>query len=160
MEEPKPILAGRCACGDTTWTSASIPTHLDFCYCTQCQQVTGAPFGAWMGLKRSSITWEGPTAKYKISDIATRSLCVQCGATLTIQYDCYPDKKHIAAGTVIKGAALIPKVGLHLFVKSKPVWYTIPDDGVPRAEEFDQEFLEVLKKYQESKPQSGLKLPK
>lgn len=158
MSNTKPILAGQCACGLTTWTSTSIPTHLDFCYCTACQQVTGAPFGAWIGLKRSSLEWEGHTAKFRINDLATRSLCVQCGATLTIQYDCYPEKTHLAAGLVVKGAELIPKVGLHLFVRSKPVWYSIPDDGIPRAEEFDDDFYKVLKKYQETAPKSGLKL--
>lgn len=141
------ILEGRCACGETTFQSKGFPQHLDFCYCTTCQQVTGAPFGAWTGIKRDNVTWEGPAAKYRVSDIATRSLCVQCGATLTIQYDCYPDKTHVAAGIITKGAELLPKVGMHIFVKSKPPWYTIPEDGVPRYKEFDEEFMNALKLY-------------
>lgn len=146
-----PILEGRCACGDTSWTSTSNATHLDFCYCTTCQQVTGAPFGAWAGIKKSSITWRGSTAKYRVSELATRSLCVQCGGTLSIQYDCYPDKTHVAAGTIVKGAERLPNVNVHIFVKSKPVWYDIPEDGLPRWEEFDDEFNEKLRAYRAAK---------
>ena len=37
---------------------------------------------------------------------------------------------------------------MHIFVKSKPPWYTIPKDGVPRFQEFDPEFLDVRKRYE------------
>lgn len=139
------VLRGQCACGSTTWTASVPPTHLDFCYCTTCQRVTGAPFGAWTGIAKNAIIWEGAIAKYKVSDIATRSLCVQCGGTLSIQYDCYPGKTHVAAGTIVSGAGVMPKVGVHIFVKSKPIWYDIPQDGLPRWDEFDEEFNEQLR---------------
>lgn len=142
------VLRGRCGCGEATFRTTGFPQHLDFCYCTTCRQITGAPFGAWTGIKKSTINWEGSIAKYRVSDIATRSLCVQCGASLSIQYDCYPDKTHVAAGIITQGAELLPKVGIHIFVKSKPAWYNIPDDGVPRIEEFDKEFLGVLTAYE------------
>ena len=148
---PDVLLSGRCACGGATWKSTSTPQHLDFCYCTQCQQVTGAPFGAWTGIKRDAITWDGPIAKYKISDIATRALCVQCGGTLSIQYDLYPDKTHVAAGTIVTGAELVPKAGAHIFVKSKPVWFSLPDDGVVKWEEFDDEFEKLLGEWEAGK---------
>lgn len=142
-------MEGRCGCGQTTWKSTSIATHLDFCYCTQCQQVTGSAFGTWMGIDKKSITWDGSPAKYRISELATRSLCVQCGGTLNIQYECYPGKTHVAAGTLTKGADLLPKQpSCHIFVRSKPVWYTIPDDGVPKWEEFDDEFKQTLHRYE------------
>ncbi len=148
MTTAAPILAGRCACGSVTFHSSDVPRHLDFCYCTTCQQVTGAPFGAWFGIKRDSVTWEGPTARYRVSDMAARSLCVQCGATLTIQYDCYPHKTHVAAGILSRGSQqLLPPVGMHIFVKSRPLWYQIPEDGVPRFDEFDPVFLDAVKRY-------------
>lgn len=145
------LLRGICACEATTWTSTAAPTHLDFCYCTTCQRVTGSPFGAWMGISKSSITWEGPIAKYKVSDMATRSLCVQCGGTLSIQYDCYPEKTHVAAGMVADGALLVPKVGVHIFVSEKPKWYNIPDDDVLRWEGFDDEFNEQFRAHKAKK---------
>jgi len=65
-----------------------------------------------------------------------------------MQYDCYPEKTHIAAGLVTQGGELIPKVCMHIFVRSKPTWYNIPEDGIPRYDEFDEEFWDVLKRYQ------------
>lgn len=72
---------------------------------------------------------------------------MQCGGTLSIQYDCYPDKTHVAAGTIVKGAEVLPKLGVHIFVKSKPVWYDIPGDGLPRWDGFDDEFNEKLRAF-------------
>lgn len=143
------VLAGQCACGQTTWQSTSLASHLDFCYCTLCARVTGAPFGAWTGIPKDSITWKGPIGTYTVSELATRSMCKTCGASLSIQYHCYPDKTHVAAGTVVKGAEKLPKVGVHIFVKEVPSWYSIPsDDGLPRWDGFDDEFTERQRKYE------------
>lgn len=61
-----------------------------------------------------------------------------------MQYACYPDKTHIAAATVTRTDFEIPKVGCHIFVKSKPAWHQIADDGVPRYDEFDEEFTTMF----------------
>lgn len=70
---------------------------------------------------------------------------------MTMQYDCYPDKTHLAAGGVVEGADALPKVGCHIWVKRKPAWYEIPDEGrgVPRWEEFDEEFEAVRRGWEE-----------
>lgn len=39
------------------------------------------------------------------------------------------------------------KVGCHIFVREKPSWYTIAEDGAPRHDGFDDEFLEMQKKF-------------
>ena len=71
-----------------------------------------------------------------------------------MQYDCYPEKTHLAAATVRESQWEVPKVGVHIFVKSCPKWYVIPDDGVERFEEFDSEFErmfpDVVKRLRES----------
>lgn len=113
----------------------------------QCQQATGAAFGAWVGIEKSGLSFDGPIGHYRLSDIATRSFCTKCGGTLTMQYDCYPEKTHVAAGTIVKGVEKVPKVDCHLFVSRKPVWYVMPDDGVRRWEEFDDGFVEVLQRW-------------
>jgi len=68
---------------------------------------------------------------------------------MAIQYDFYPDKTHLAAGTATKGADKIPKVCMHLYLKKAPCWYQIPDDGVPRYDEFPEDFKEAWTKHQE-----------
>ncbi|KXL43449.1 hypothetical protein M433DRAFT_47695, partial [Acidomyces richmondensis BFW] len=135
------VLKGSCACGAITWTSTYPARHMDFCYCIPCQQISGAPFAAWIGLPKFGLTWYhhnqafNPTdsdpgrSVYRISPLATRSCCRTCGGAMTMQYDCYPDKTHLAAGGVVEGAEDLPKVGCHIWVKRKPTWYEIPDDG-------------------------------
>ncbi|KAF2160225.1 hypothetical protein M409DRAFT_70579 [Zasmidium cellare ATCC 36951] len=135
-------LTGSCACGSCTYTSTSPATHLDYCYCIQCQRISGAPFIAWMGVPRSTLTFSGPIVHVHLSKIATRGFCEKCGAGLSLQYECYPEKTHVAAGTVVRSDFGIPEVGIHIFVKSRPAWHRIAEDGVPRYEEFDEEFEE------------------
>ena len=57
-----------------------------------------------------------------------------------MQYDCYPEKTHLALATVKESEWEMPRVGLHIFVKDCPKWYTIPEDGVQRWEGLDGEF--------------------
>jgi hypothetical protein len=165
---PSPIvLRGSCACGAVTWTSTSAATHLDFCYCIPCQQISGAPFAAWLGIPKAALDWQSAsppsTSTYTINPLATRSCCSVCGGAATIQYHCYPEKTHIAAGSVTYGAEetsevgkAVPKVGCHLFVSRKPSWYTIPEDGVARWEEFDEEFDRVRREWEEERKKNGV----
>lgn len=149
-----PALTGTCACGLTTYTSTTPPLHLDYCYCLTCQRTSGAPFLPFIGLPISSLTWSGASPsswRPKLDDgktsIATRYFCGACGSSLSMQYDCYPDKVHVAAGTVVEGREKLPATATHIFVKRKPGWYRIPEDGGGRWEEFDPAFEEVLRRH-------------
>lgn len=66
---------------------------------------------------------------------------------MSMQYDCYPDKMHVAAGTVVEGREELPKRATHIFLKRKPEWYRIPDDGGERWDGFDDGFEELLQKH-------------
>jgi len=115
-----------------------------------------------MGIHKASLDWYSRTPcgtpatatdeashslTFTVSELATRGCCKACGSTMTIQYHCYSEKTHLAAGTVVEGAGVVPKVGMHIWVSRKPPWYTIPDDGVERWGEFDPEFERVLRTY-------------
>jgi hypothetical protein len=137
-------LTGACACGaatfDFTDTHSTPLQHLDFCYCTTCQRSAGAPFMAWMGVARAGLSLSGPIVTFKLSSVAERTFCSVCGGNLTLQYACYPDKTHLAVAAVRESDWDIPEVGVHIFVQSCPKWYTIPEDGVQRFDEFDNDF--------------------
>lgn len=154
---PSPVISGHCACSKISWTSTSPPQHLDFCYCSTCQQTSGAPFAPWIGITKSSLSWKGVISSWKptISDgdtsVSTRTFCPDCGSCMAIQYDFYPNKTHVAAGTVTVGADVIPEVCMHLWLKKAPRWYRVPEDGVPRYEEFPEEFEEAWVKYREGR---------
>jgi len=153
-----PALTGTCACSATTYTSTTLPQHLDCCYCLTCQRTSGAPFGPWLGIPVHALTWSGaepkswrPTLDDGNTSISTRLFCGACGSCLSMQYDFYPHKVHVAAGTVVEGRDGLPRVGTHIWVKRRPEWYEIPDDGGERWEEFDAEFEELMRKHLQEK---------
>jgi len=131
------LLSGSCACTATTYTSTTLPLHLDYCYCLTCQRTSGSPFVPWLGIPLSSLTWSGtqPSSwRPKLDDgrtsVSTRYFCSACGSCLSMQYDCYPDKVHVAAGTVVQGREGLPRTATHVFVKRKPGWFEVPEDWV------------------------------
>jgi hypothetical protein len=149
------LISGQCACGKVCWSSTSKPEHLDFCYCSTCQQASGAPFAPWIGINKSTLSWTGNMSSWRPSigdgntTVSTRTFCAECGSCMAIQYDFYPNRTHVAAGTTTEGADTIPKVCMHLWLKRAPRWYQIPEDGVPRYEEFPDDFNDAWSKHQE-----------
>ncbi|KXT07582.1 hypothetical protein AC578_10219 [Pseudocercospora eumusae] len=80
---------------------------------------------------------------------------------MSMQYDCYPEKTHVAAGSVVEdvhGVMKSFKAGDHIFVADKPAWYTIPEDGVKRYDGFDQCFLDRQKRYEEGQKREQSKV--
>lgn len=153
---PSSVISGHCACGKVGWSSTEAPAHLDFCYCSTCQQNSGAPFAPWIGITKSAISWTGSISSWRptIGDgnesVSTRTFCADCGSCMAIQYDFYPHSTHVAAGTVAEGAETIPKVCMHLWLKKAPQWYQIPEDGIARYHEFPEDFEEAWAKHREA----------
>lgn len=107
-----------------------------------------------MGISKASLDW-----KYKngvkpfiyrstVGDtdinVAERHCCGNCGCNILLQYYLYPEKSHVAASTVVKNDFEALKVGCHIWCRQAPKWYTIPDDGIERHEEFDEDFQAKL----------------
>lgn len=61
------------------------------------------------------------------------------------------EKTHIAASTIVRNDFEPLKVGCHIWTKSCPGWYRIPEDGVERWEEFDEGFKKLLDEYLDNK---------
>ena len=43
------------------------------------------------------------------------------------------------------------KPSAHIFLKDKPAWFQLPDDGIQRCQEFNAEFAERLEELQREK---------
>ena len=148
-------LSGSCACGSISYISTEQPEHLDYCYCLTCQRVSGAPFMAWTGILKSTLQWtfDSTPLVYRatIGDtgicVAERICCGHCGCNISLQYYLYPEKTHVAAGTIRKCDFEMPPVGCHIWARHVPNWHNIPEDGVERYEEFDDVFKARLDKY-------------
>lgn len=148
-------MSGSCACGNITYTSTAEPQHLDYCYCLTCQQVSGAPFMAWTGIPKDSLSWnfKAPPYIYRapVGDgdtfISERTCCGKCGCNILLQYYLYPGKSHVAATTILRNDFEPLRVGCHIWFKHVPSWHVVPSDGIPRYDEFDEDFKAKLENY-------------
>ncbi|KAI4225213.1 MAG: hypothetical protein L6R36_004077 [Xanthoria steineri] len=145
-----PAFTGQCHCGLIKYTSTSPPQNLTYCYCITCRRLSGAPFIAWADIPSSTLHIPPNTSKNSIriltSDIAERTICRECGSSMTMRYGFDEANIGIAAGTMdeasLKGDEM--KVTEHIFMEQKPSWYGIPKDGVKRWERFSDGFEEKL----------------
>ena len=56
---------------------------------------------------------------------------------------------------MVESKEKLPKVGCHLWMSSKPEWYTIPEDGVERCDEFPEEFQRIWAEWNERRGEVG-----
>lgn len=135
LKKPAEV-SGGCACGRVSYKSSTQPQIVCFCYCKTCQQCSGAPFLPFAAFKTSGVTWSENPTTWKKSEIAIRGHCPTCGSTVSMVYYSDVETTWLALGTVDAGMENRKCPNLHIFVKEKPFWYRIPDDGVPQCETF------------------------
>ena len=115
------------------------------CYCSMCRKLSGSAFQTWAPARDADVTWESPSGSLTLqrtSDWASRHTCTDCGTTMTIKYDSQPDHLWLAAGSYtddnyvfLSSPMTFPEHlyrVIHICELSKPAWYSIPDDGLPR----------------------------
>lgn len=104
---------------------------------------------AWTGIPKASLQWRFSRSepfiyRSNVGDtdiaVAERTCCGSCGCNISLQYYLYPDKTHVAASTMDKNTFEALKVGCHIWTKHVPAWFAIPDDGIERFAEFDEDF--------------------
>lgn len=151
-----PGISGSCTCGNIRWFSTEAPSPLDFCYCRTCQKLSGAPFMAWMGVSKSALSWKIDRTEpftYQLeyketkTSIAQRGCCSNCSSNVSMQYNFWSDKVHVAATTIDRNSFETPKLGCHIWTKSVPSWYSIPDDGLRRRMEVGEDFQARIDAY-------------
>lgn len=117
---------------------------------------------AWMGIPDAALTWQFKDTEpfiYRscVGDtdmvVAERKCCRNCGCNISLQYYLYPEKTHVAASTADANSFEPLKVGCHIWTKSLPTWYSIPDDSIPRYHEFDEDFQAKLEEWLKVKQQ-------
>jgi len=74
---------GSCLCGYIKFTIAGELSNPHVCYCTMCQQWSGAPVVAWADCDRNVFKYEHGTPKmYRSSEKTQRAFCPECGSSL------------------------------------------------------------------------------
>jgi ubiquinone/menaquinone biosynthesis C-methylase UbiE len=136
-------ISGSCACNSITWFSAALPKTLNNCYCEQCRKVSGSPNASFIHFDPSDVAFrppltEAPAKVVSLSPQAERAFCSECGSSVAFWYPAMAHLLAVAAGSVDEDASSPGAVAgvkqKHIFVRSKPSWYTLPDDGLERVE--------------------------
>ena len=141
------VIEGSCACGSIKYTGSQMPTSMTNCHCRECQKLSGGPYLTWASVDRASLTWSSPPKQLKFTVFAERTFCKDCGSSMTMQYYLQPERLSVAAGTLDRSTELLPAPKEHIFLREKASWFKVPDDGLPRFEEFDPPFQGKLESW-------------
>jgi len=125
VEESK-VTFGGCFCGAVRYEVKGPLRGVVNCHCSQCTKLNGN-FGSHSKAPKSNITMikDDGLSWYKISGVARRGFCRECGSGL------FWDQLEQSALGIIAGSLDIPTslntIG-HIFVEDKSDFYEITDD--------------------------------
>jgi hypothetical protein len=128
---------GGCSCGAVRYRLQSEPLIVHCCHCLNCQRQTGSAFALNVIIEANRVELvEGePIAVDVPRDDGGTQRIYRCPTCQVAVYSVYsrPDALFIRGGTLDEPRTLVPDV--HIFVRSKVDWVTIPD-GTPAFDEF------------------------
>ena len=130
--ETGPGTAGACLCGAVRFELASALDRVVHCHCTMCQRAHGAAFVTWAAVPADRLrltAGEANLARYRSSEIGTRSFCRTCGSSLFCTLDTHPGMVDVALACLAPGHGAAPR--LHIFWDDRAGWLELAD-GLPR----------------------------
>ncbi|MFI1871036.1 GFA family protein [Streptomyces venezuelae] len=134
IKEPSPVTEsisvpalwqGRCQCGDHTYEASGVPDDPHLCSCQHCTLLSGAPAMAWVGFRKSALTWTSPAGEpsyFSTWPTLHRGSCQRCRTQLTSVAD-GSDMIMVTIFSLARGAELTP-VG-HSYRDEAMPWMTI-----------------------------------
>lgn len=132
----KLTLYGGCQCGAVRYVALVEDDEAYYCHCRMCQKAFGNLFGAFFGVPRDFVWWEGEEPAYfRSSNIARRGFCRECGTPLTFEY-LGAEKIDLTVGSLDEPGRLRP-VAHYGFEGHVEPFFT--DDGLPRSRTEDSE---------------------
>jgi hypothetical protein len=131
-------LQGGCACGAVRYRLASPPLFVNCCHCQDCQRQTGSAFviNALIEADRVMVVSGNPEPIAVATPSGTPQeiyRCPSCRVALWSTYGGMQKLRFVRVGTLDDAAALEP--GVHIYVRSKLPWVTLPA-GVPAFEAY------------------------
>lgn len=130
------MIAGRCLCGAVAWRLDGAVDLINYCHCSMCRRVHGAPFGAFAHAHTRDFRWlkgEASIARYASSPGIFRCFCPTCGSPVPVVED---DEVTLPAGGIEGDPGVRPS--LHIFTADKAAWYEIAD-ALPQHRAFPPE---------------------
>jgi hypothetical protein len=125
---------GRCACESVRYEITAELVPVTYCHCSKCRRWHGH-VSAWTAVERAGfrLVEERGLKWHAMSATVRRGFCGECGSSL-LWDDAGDARMSICAGTLDAPTGLREKA--HIFVGSKGDYYALPDDGLPRHEEY------------------------
>lgn len=142
--DPSKILGrGSCACGAVTWSSTAKSTSSNYCYCTFCRKIAGAPALLFMRLPAASVSFKSASMKtVKLSKYADRGFCGECGSSMTMVYVKRQEVVYLSVGSIDEEGSEEGFYGgpnRHIYTRECPKWFKLPEDGLERQETMTSE---------------------
>lgn len=129
---------GGCLCGAVRYAATAEPVRVTICHCTFCQRFTGTAYLVEPIFRCDDVAFFGDTPKtynHRSDESGKRvalDFCGQCGATLRLRFERFPEVVGICAGTFddpnwfARGAATCR----HIFTRSAQKGVVLPS-GIP-----------------------------
>ena len=123
---------GSCSCGDIEFCFESDPINTVFCYCKECQALTGSDkwFGLWVPKDSFKFT-NGAPSTYSRNGSSGKAVnyqfCGRCSTALCAEITA--GNFYSVSATTLKNHRFTPKMSI--YTSSAPSWATIPSD-VPK----------------------------
>jgi len=123
---------GKCGCGNVEYCFEGEPINTAFCYCEECQKLTGSDkwFGVWVPSDKFKFTKGNPSTYTRKGDSGKdmhHKFCRDCGSTLAADVTA-GNFYSVAASTLIE-CEFTPAMAI--YTKSAPKWAVFPE-GVPK----------------------------
>ncbi|MFT3708942.1 MAG: GFA family protein [Archangium sp.] len=128
------MIKGECSCGAVKFELKPPLRNVVWCHCSKCQHWHGGP-GPYTTCEKSAVSFQNDVGLtwWRVAKTVERGFCRVCGSSL-FYADSNETTWSIAAGSLNSPTGL--KTSMHIFVKSKPDWYELGDDGVPRKDAY------------------------
>lgn len=125
---------GSCACGAVRYEVTGEPMKVTYCHCSKCRRWHGH-VGAYTAVEREGfrLVEQRGLKWWTLNEKVRRGFCGECGSSLFWDED-GEKRMGICAGSVDAPTGLESKA--HIYVGSKGDYYTLPDDGLIRYDEF------------------------
>ena len=124
------IHEGGCLCGAIRYRTTGAPLRTGICHCSQCRRETGSALPAFVTWPRDRFELlKGKPAGIRLSTIATREFCRDCGSPLFWRADTGPNIS-VNLGS-LDDAETMPKPTYQLWTERRVHW-------VPEMPEIEQ----------------------
>lgn len=128
-------LTGQCLCGDVKFKAEGDIAMMGNCHCTDCQQVSGSPFGTLVFMNESDVTIFGKVKsfdhKVESGNTLSKQFCPRCGSQMFGKNAARPTSLALRAGSINEKEHIKPQFNVYTISKLE---CTILDESIPGFE--------------------------